>query len=255
MNKGYTTQKLLVLRKLTRGIGEIIGEQMNAYIATLTPLFRQKAVFGDHIQGGAKEPVKGADQAFLELQKLYESTATKQPFNLSRELKSPLMQMTSSLELTPWEYVHVAKAEGESRPITVTCPFKSIITYADYTPTRLKKLLADRNRNESELQQFVLHYLAMQMIISRRPGLAQMLEHLHFPLGTDHLPEFGPLPVTFMVSSISMSLPPDRLLIESTELSGKDAFEEIVNVEDIEKLQDPLKERLLGFIAQQRSKD
>ena len=41
--------------------------------------------------------------------------------------------------------------------------------------------------------------------------------------------------------------PPDEVLIESTEVSGMNAFEEIVQLEDVEKLRDPLKEQLLAI--------
>ncbi|SCX77994.1 hypothetical protein [Nitrosospira sp. Nsp13] len=248
MNDTYTTQKLLTLRKLTRTTGEIIDGQMKAYVATLTPLFRQRAVFGEYIQASGKETVKGAEQAFKELQSLYESIATVAPFHLSRELNSPLMQMTSSLELTPWEYIHTAAKDGESRTITVTCPFKSIITYTGYSPRRLRELLTNRNRNDGELQQFVLHYLAMHVVVSKQPGLAQILNTLHFPLASSQLPDFGALPITYITSSISTSLPPDGLVIESTELSGKNAFEELINVGDIENLGDPFKHRLMGTL-------
>lgn len=248
MEESYTTQKLLVLRKLTRTIGDIISSQMKEYVATLAPLFGQRAVFGEHIQGSGKEPVKAADQAFKDLQSLYERTATAAPFHLQKELKSPLMQMTSSLELTPWEYVHVAKTDTENKTITVTCPFKSIVTYVGYSPQRLKELLANRNRNDGELQQFVLHYIAMHVVISKQPGLTRMLDVLHYPLVSTQLPGLGALPVTCISSSISTSLPPDELVIESTELSGKDAFEELINVGDIEKLRDPFKERLLDVV-------
>jgi hypothetical protein len=251
MDESFTTQKLLVFRKLTRATGEIINGQLKEYIATLAPLFRPKSVFGDHIQGSAKEPVKGADQAFKELQSLYETVASSRPFNLSKELKSPLMQMTWSLELTAVEYIHVAKTDRENKTITVTCPFKSVITYSGYTPRRLKELLADRNRNDAELQQFVLHYLAMHIVISKQPGLTQILNTLHFPLSSGRLPSFGELPITYIGSSISTSLPPDEVVIESTELSGKDAFEEIVNIDDIANLHDPLKQRLTEVVKSQ----
>ena len=251
MEERYTTQKLLSLRKLTRVLGEVIADQMKDYVATLAPLFRPKSILGDHIQGVNKESIKGADQAFKELQNLYESIATVQPFHLPKELKSPLMQMTQSLEITPWEYTHAAKTGHESKTITVTSPFKSIITYAGYSPRRLKELLSNRNRNEGELQQCVLHYLAMQVVISKQPGLTQMLDTLHFPLGSTTQPGFGALPITYITSAISTSLPPDALVIESTELSGKDAFEELINIDDIQKLRDPLKDQLLEFAANQ----
>lgn len=248
MNDTYTTRKLLSLRRLTRTIGETISGRMKAYIATLTPLFRQRAVFGEYIQASGKETVKGADQAFKELQGLYETIAVAAPFHLPRELNSPLMQMTSSLELTPWEYIHTAGKDGESKTITVTCPFKSIITYTGYSPRRLKELLTNRNRNDGELQQFMLHYLAMHIVISKQPGLAQILNTLHFPLASSQLPDFGALPITYITSSISTSLPPDALVIESTELSGKNAFEELINVEDIGNLGDPFKDQLVEML-------
>lgn len=248
MEEGYTAQKLLALRKLTRTMGDIINGQMKDYVASLAPLFRQRTMFGDYIQGSGKEPIKGAEQAFKELASLYQTIATVAPFHLPKELSSPLMQMTSSLELTPWEYLHTAKTDRESKAVTVTCPFKSVITYAGYSPQRLRELLADRNRNDSELQQCILHYLAMRVVISRQPGLTRILDTLHFPLASSQLPGFGALPITYITSSISTSLPPDILVIESTELSGKDAFEELINAGDIASLGDPLKERLTASL-------
>jgi hypothetical protein len=249
MEEAYTTQKLIALRKLTRNIGEIICGQMKDYIGTLTPLFRQRAVLGDHIQGFGKEPAPLAEKAFAELQTLYGTIATAAPFHLPRELKTPLMQMTQSLELTPWEYPHIAQSDRESKTITVTSPFKSIVTYAGYTPQRLKDLLANRNRNTDELLQFVLHYLAMHVVISKQPGLTQLLSALHIEIAASRLPEFGALPITYIASSVSTGLPPDAQLIETAELSGKDAFEELVNVSDIRNLQDPLREKLSVLTA------
>jgi hypothetical protein len=248
MEKNMSTKPLLAQRKLTRTIGQVLSERMKTYIATLTPLFRQRGVFGAHIQGSGTEHVKTADQAFKELQGLYDKVASSAPFHLPKGIESPLMQMTSSLELTPWEYLHVAKADRDTKKVTVTCPFKSIVTYSGYTPRRLSELLNERNRNNGMLQAAVLHYLAMHIVVARQPGLAGLFETLHFPLASGHLEEFGDLPITYIGSSITTSLPSDELVIESTEMSGMDAFEEIVNVEDIEKLRDPLRERLLDVV-------
>ncbi len=244
MDTSYPAQELLALRKLTRAVGEVVLPQMREYVSTLAPLFRPRSVLGEHIQGTTKEPVKSADQAFKELKDLYEAIGTKPPFNLPRDLQSPLMQMSWSLELTPWEYVHAAKTESGTKAITVRCPFKFVVTYSGYSPQRLRELLASPSRNEDVLQQYVLHYLAMRVVVSRQAGLAKVLDTLHFPLESDRLPGLGDLPITVIRSSISTSLPPDGLVIESTELSGRDAFEEIINVEDVANLRDPFKDRL-----------
>jgi len=248
MDQDFTIQKLLTYRKLTRAIGEIVSGQLKEYIATLTPLFRQRAVLGEHIQGGGKEAVNTADRAFKELQTLYESVAGAAPFHLSKELKSPLIQMTSTLELSSWEYIHEAKTDHATKTITVTCPFKWILSYAGYTPRRLKDLLAHRDRDHGALQQAVLHYLAMYLVVRAQPGLAQLMETLHFPIGSTQLAGFGSLPITYITSAVSTTLPPDRLVIESTELSGKDAFEELANLKDIENLRDAQKERLTEIV-------
>ena len=39
------------------------------------------------------------------------------------------------------------------------------------------------------------------------------------------------------------------MIIENTEISGTDAFEELVNIEDVARLRDPLKERLTELIG------
>ena len=248
MDPEFTVQKLLTYRKLTRAIGEIVSAQAKEYIAALTPLFRQRAIFGEHIQGAGKEAVNTADRAFKELQTLYASVAGAAPFQLSKELQSPLMQMTSSLELSPWEYVHEAKTSSTTKTITVTSPFKWIVSFAGYTPRRIRDLLAHRDRDHGALQQAVLHHLAMHIIVANQPGLKQLLETLRFPIGSTQLPGLGNLPITYISSAVSTTLPPDDVVIDSTELSGKDAFEELVNVKDIEGLRDPHKERLMEAV-------
>ena len=88
----------------------------------------------------------------------------------------------------------------------------------------------------------------MHIVVSSQPGLTELLETLRFPIASKQLPGFGSLPITYIASAISTTLPPDELVIESTELSGKDAFEELVNVSDIENLRDHQKERLMEIV-------
>jgi hypothetical protein len=242
MDENYTIQKLLALRKLTRSIGDVVCNQMAEYVATLTPLFRQKLIFGDHIQGGAKEQVRGADQAFKELEKIAGGAEqTVPPAEGANVTADPDDRHT---QLTPVEYTHLAKGASESREIAVTRPFKSVLAYSGYSPRRLTGLLTDISRGNGELQQFVLHYLAMSILLSKQSGLSKLFQTLHFPIEIGRLPGFGELPITFITSSISPAFP--EHLIISTDFPAK-AFEEIVNVGDIEQLRHPLKERLLDL--------
>jgi hypothetical protein len=65
------------------------------------------------------------------------------------------------------------------------------------------------------------------------------------------LPQFGELPITRIASDITTMRPSDTVVLESAELTGMDAFEEVANVDDIARLQDSPKERLLEIVRQQ----
>jgi hypothetical protein len=246
-----SVESLLVLRKLTRAITDVVRVQMTEYLKVLTPLMRPKAVLGDYVQGGPKEPNRKADKAFGDLQALYEKIAVARPYNLPRELTPPLSFATPSLEITPLDYVHVAQSGAESRHIKVRCPLTWVLTYSDFPPNRLKELLDAKARSIEELQRFVLNYAVMHIAATSDPALMRVFEALHFPLTTSKSPEFGELPITRIGINISTYRPSDGLIIQSAELTGMDAFEEVVKVEEIAALPDPLKQRLLEIARQQ----
>jgi hypothetical protein len=244
-------QSLLALRKLTRAITDAVRVQMTEYLKTLEPLMRPKALLGEYVQGGPKETSRKADKAFAELQALYDKVAVARPYNLPRELSVPLALSTVGLEITPLDYYHVAQSGTESRRIKVRCPLTWVLTYTDFPPTRLQELLDTKARSVEELQRFVLNYLVLHVVTTNEPGLMRVFESLHFPLTTTKTKEFGELPVTQIGIGITTTRPSDALVIESAELTGMDAFEEVVNVEDIKHLADPFKDRLLEIARQQ----
>ncbi len=246
-----SVQSLLVLRKLTRAITDAVRVQMTEYLKVLTPLLRPKAVLGDYVQGGPKEPSRKSDKAFADLQALYDKVASARPYNLPRELTPPLSFPASGLEITPLDYVHIAQADGDSRKIKVRCPLTWVLTYTDFPPTRLQELLDSKARSIEELQRFVLNYLVMHLAATSDPALTRVFQALHFPLTTSTSPAFGELPVTRIGIGIATTRPSDALVIESAELTGMDVFEEVVSVEDIARLEDPFKTRLIEIARQQ----
>jgi len=250
MNGRDSVQSLLVLRKLTRAITDAVRVQMTEYLKTLTPLLRPKAVLGDYVQGGPKEPSRKSDKAFGNLQALYDSVAVARPFNLPRELSPPLSFSSAGLEITPLDYYHLAQSGADTRRIKVRSPLTWVLTYTDFPPTRLQELLDTKARSIEELQRFVLNYLVMHIATTSEPGLMQVFEALHFPLTTSKSPQFGDLPITQIGIGIPTTRPSDAVMIESAELTGMDAFEEVVKVEEIATLSDPLKGRLVDIARQ-----
>jgi hypothetical protein len=251
MNGRDSTQSLLVLRKLTRAIADVVRAQMTEYLSTMAPLLRPKMVLGDYIEGGSKESTKRADKAFKELQALYENVAGTKPYNLPRELTVPLRLAGVGLEITPVDSPHVIQSGSDTRTIMVRSPLTWTLTYSGYAPTRIPELLKAKLRPGDELAQLVLSYLLMHVVTTNSPGLLQAFDALHFPITTTVLPEFGPLPITRISVGISTQRPSDAVILQSAELTGMDAFEEVVNVDDLAQLRDPLKDRLLEIVRHQ----
>src|ERR1700676_2209737 len=115
-------QSLLALRKLTRAITDLVRVQMSEYLKPLAPLMRPRALLGDYVQGGLKEPSRKSDKAFADLQALYVKVITAKPFNLSRELAAPLSLPDADLEITPLDYFHAVQSGHDTRRIRVRCP-------------------------------------------------------------------------------------------------------------------------------------
>jgi hypothetical protein len=243
-------QSLLVLRKVTRAIADVVRAQMAEHLATLTPLLRPTAVLGDYVQGGQKETTRKADKAYRELESLYQSVCTGKPFNLPRELTPPLNILSTGLEITAYDYPHTAKTGGDSRTIMVRSPLTWTLTYTGFGPGRLQELLNTKMRSNEEVLKVVVAYLAMHVVVTNQPGLLKIFEALHFPITTVRTPEFGDLPVTRIGASVVTNRPADAVVIESAELTGMNAFEEVVDVDEISRLRDPLREVLMDVARQ-----
>lgn len=244
MNGRDSVKSLLVLRKLTRAIADVVRAQLTEHLTTLAPLLQPQVVFGEYIQAPQRDATLKADQAFKELKALYDTIAPVKPLNLRRELSPPFSFNNQTLEITPVDYVHLAQAEGGTRKISVRSPLTWTLNYAGFAPSRLQEVL-DQNVRGDELQRFIISYLLVHFVMKYRPGVMRILEGLHFPVTTTTTTEFGALPVTRIGIGIATRRPSDEVVIESAELTGMDAFEEVVDVSDLERLPDPLKERLL----------
>lgn len=246
MDERYSTKRLLALRRLTRATADLLRGHLRDYLGTLAPLFRPRAVLGDHVKGGPKEVVRGADTAFKELQALHETIATAKPFGLPKELTTPLDPITAGLEIAAVEYSHAAKADSQTKTVVVTTPLRWVLSYAGHGPKRLRELVADPGRSGTDLGQGVLHTLVLD-VIARQPGLAGLFQALRFPLSNGKLPGLGELPFTYLTAAVPTVRPPDDVIIESTEIAGMDTFEEVVDLDELARLRDPLREQLLNL--------
>ena len=246
IDERYTTQRMLALRKVTRAVTELLRGQLKDHLSTLGPVFRPRTVLGEYAEG-TKDTVRGAEKTFKEFAALYEAVATAKPYSLPKEIKQPVEFDSSSLEILPLEYNHTARLGSESKEVVITSPLKWVLAYTGYGVEPLRRLVADSDRPSAEVKRFVVHPLLLH-VVAKQAGLSQLFESLHFPIRAERFPELGELPITVITSSISTLRPPDEVIIESTEIAGRDSFEEVVRMEDIGRMRSPLQDRLVEIV-------
>jgi hypothetical protein len=92
--------------------------------------------------------------------------------------------------------------------------------------------------------------LLLRVVIDNSPGLASLCEAVHFPLTKTTTPATGTLPITRIGLALSTTLPADDVIQETAALTGMDAFEEIINLDDLQSLGDPFRDRIHALARQ-----
>ena len=226
MEQGFDISRLLVLRSLTTKLAEHFAKQVREHLTNLAPLLQPHTLLGDLVRSG-KSAVKGQDAALQELVKLYQPIARASALNLQTELKPPLDIFSASAEIAPASYSYTP--EGSSKAITISTPLKWVLSYKDLGPQRLRELISSHARSGGgDLQVCVLHFLAMYLLTHKRPGIAPVLDALRFPLTSGPSNEFAGIPFVYVSSPVSTMRPPDPIILQSTQISGTTAFEEVV---------------------------
>lgn len=247
MDDGFDITQLLKLRKLTRVIADHLTRELRAHLSTLAPLLNPKNVFGEHIRGGPKVAGQTATQAFDDLQSLYQAVHHTKPFNLRSRFDTPLSLLSASPDIQPTTYQYTANDEdsGSTKTITITSPLKWTLSFEGFGVSRLSELLSTAGDTVGpKLQECVLHNLLLYVTLEKRSGLRNLLQALRFSVATERLPEFGELPLVMISAPLPTMRPPDRVIIESTEISGTTQFEEVVDSGAIADLEDPIKKKL-----------
>ncbi|MET0026277.1 MAG: hypothetical protein ABW101_01465 [Candidatus Thiodiazotropha sp.] len=246
MTETFDIPRLIELRKLTRSISDNLQTQLKNYLATLAPLFSPMPLLGEHVRGGSKSLVKGAEKNFQDLRSRYHAIARQAPYSLDTELTSPLDVFTATPSLTPVEYAYTADRNGQGTQLTVTSPLKWVLSYPETQPKRLLELLkGNRSQVRDELSHALLQCLTLNLVLEKQAGLTALLKDLRFTISSTQLDGLGPLPILLISCPIATRLPPDDIIIQNTEISGIPSFEEIINIHDIQNLSDPLRERIL----------
>jgi hypothetical protein len=242
-----TFQALPELRRRTETISKFLQDQLTTHLETLRPILSPERLFGKYVSSaGSKGDAPLWDRMLAQLQLSYKPFSAR-PFDLPSELDQYWLTLVGShLTLYPWEYSYQAQAGGESKSITMTSPVRWVVSFTSaYTLSHVRQALTGKGERRPEhIRQFVVNALVTQMIIAHTPGLATLFADLRYELQTGSAPELARLPLITITSGLPSFRPTDDLIISATNFSGVPAFIELIDVDALPHLPDPLKVRI-----------
>jgi len=236
-------EQLLHLHTLTKELSKFCQKQLRAYLDTMALLFRPRRILGDAIEGAERESVGGSDRTVTELRELYRRVAVR-PFDLRPELTLPLESVSTQTQLYEWEYLHDTKTDRGWSAIKVASPLTWVIAYSStYSLSMIRQVLAGQEeRNSEAVRAFVLRACLMHLHFTKFPAIADLLAGLRYRVETRRSPELGELPLVTVSAPFSTIRPPDNLVTIASRLAGGASFAEVVDLETVRNLQDPLRQ-------------
>ena len=250
--KNLSFEQLAAARKSTQAVSDFLEKKLLDYLDTLRSLLLPERLLGK--LAGSKFEVPGTDKALAELQDSYRRLPGK-PFDFPKEFETDwLVDVGVKLELQRWEYAREISVESGKRNILITSPTRWILGYGPgYTASQAIQAFASRQdrRGIDQLRQFVVNALVMQALIARSTGLSSMLAELRYDVIALTHPGLRSLPLVVIQSHLPTFLPPEPVIAAATELSGINAFIELIDADAVRQLADPFKVRISQLIPEQ----
>ena len=215
-------EQLLHLHSVTKDVSKLCEKQLRIYLEALAPVFRPRRVLGDHVEGSGRESVVGADQNLAELREMYERAAGR-PFELRRELPTPLESISAQLQVYEWEYVQELRTERDSKTVIVKSPLTWVLCYpSTYSLSMLKQVVAGQQARDPEsVRAFVLRACVMSLLFRKQPALFGLFDGLRYRVEIRKSPQLGDLPLVTISGPLRTIRPPDDLVLVATGVAGE----------------------------------
>ena len=234
------------LRDVSQKISEFLHDTLTSYLAPVNPLLAPNRVLGEHLEGFSRERVPSADKNFVTLEQRYVKLC-RDHFRLPSKIRSPVPAIKTGLEVYPWEYLY----EVGDRTIIISSPVRWVLAY-DYTYTLsnlLRAKMAGEKPQPDETKQLIINTVTMWMMMQRSKGIQRILGDLRFPVSVETSPVTGDMPFVVISASVEAFRPQDELINTVIQLSGRPAFEELVDREAVESMPDPLLSRIKSLVS------
>jgi hypothetical protein len=242
-----TFEQLSDARELTDRLSAHLKSRVESYLVTLRPLLSPQRLLGSH---SGRTRVGGSTQAVKKLRESFKEACGK-PFSLRSQLDDDVLDAVENrLVLYPWEYACEVSSGQESKSITINSPVRWVLTYqSDYSLPRFRKVMQGKEeRRNDEVRQFLVNALTMNLVFESFPSIASLLAELRFPVKARLADDLGKLPLLTLDACLPSFLPPDELIIKTSQFSGVPAFIELIDVEAMGSIEDLLKLELEEII-------
>jgi hypothetical protein len=202
------------------------------------------------MEGAGKESVAGADQNLVELREIY-FKACGRPFDLRKELATPLESVATQIQLHEWEYTYEISTERERRAINVVSPLTWVLAYPSaYTYSMLRQVVTGKQERDAEsVKSFVLRASLMHLIFTKLPDLTALFEGLRYHVEIRKSPQLGELPLVTVSAPVATVLPPDDLLLRAVGFAGRTSFVEVIDPDHAANIVDPMQIQLQRILS------
>ena len=244
IRKDLDNQQFIQLRKNTEKIVEILDKRLKGYLNILKPLFTPRKLLGTYIKSSDMDDVPGSNKSFAKLQEQYAAVCEK-PFGLPKKLQTPLPPISSQLDAVPFKYSLYIE-DSKKKATSITAATRWILSYKSECPyNRLKAMVTGvETRQPDDMRQSLIEHLTMVILLKHFKTLAQLFRDLRYEVEIKKLEDLGGLSVVILKAPIESFLPSDDFILKVTQLSGIPAFQEIIDLDAVEKIPDPLRQTL-----------
>jgi len=251
-----THEQLPHLHQVTAEIQKIVRAQLRSYLDALAPLFRPRRVLGERMEGSGKEAVVGADLNYAELREMY-FKACGRPFDMRKEFPPTLESVGTQIGLHEWEYSYTVRTERDSRTITVISPLTWVLSYpSTYNLSMLRHVIGGKQDHDAEgVRTYVLRSCIMSLQFEKLPDLKALFQGLRYHVEVRKSPQLGELPLVTVSAPIRTIRPVDDLLLNAIALTGRTAFEEVIDEYQASHIADPLQAQTLKVLDKSDAKE
>jgi hypothetical protein len=245
LGRRLTYEDLPRLHNLTKEVSKFCRGQLRTYLDALAPLFRPRRVLGDHVESADRHSVANADENMAELQETY-FRACGRPFDLRRELPTPLESVPTQIQFYEWEYVHEARSERDRKAINIVAPLTWVLAYrSTYSLSMLRQVMAGKQERDAEsIRTFALRACLLHLLFAKLPDLNSIFEGLRYTVEVRKSPQLGDLPLVTISAPLHTVRPTDDLLVRATSLSGRTSFDEVLDESHASRIPDPLQNHI-----------